>query len=154
MTNQFGSGKGTYGDLNFVTKNSKNTVKGLQFPVSTANTGGMFARNVDSEAIKDGLLQLIMTQNGERPMNYEYGTILRAAVFEPLDGELISTIENSIQQAIRKFEPRVVIKSLRVTPENETAAVNISLNFSIKEGVFSTQTINLTVDAQGVQING
>jgi phage baseplate assembly protein W len=154
MVNEFGSGKRTYGDLSFVTKDSTRTVKGLQFPVNTSNTGGMFARNFDAEAIKDGLIQLIMTQQGERPMNYTYGTILRNAVFAPLDGQLISEINSSIETAIRRFEPRVSIRTLQVTPNEENSGVDISLVFSIKDDVFSTQTINLTVNAQGAQING
>lgn len=154
MVSEFGSGKGTYGDLSFVTKNSKRTVKGLQFPVSTSNTGGMFARNFDAEAIKDGLIQLLMTQQGERPMNYSYGTILRNSVFAPLDGQLISEIKTSIETAIKRFEPRVSIRTLQVTPNEETSGVDIALVFSIKDNVFSTETINLTVNTQGVQING
>lgn len=153
MLNEFGSGKRTYGDLSFVTKDSARTVKGLQFPISTSNTGGMFARNFDAEAIKDGLIQLIMTQQGERPMNYTYGTILRNAVFAPLDGELISEINSSIETAIRRFEPRVTIRTLQVTPNEENSGVDISLVFSLKDDVFSTQKINLTVNAQGAQIN-
>jgi len=154
MVNQFGSGKRTYGDLNFVTRSDKRTVKGLQFPVNTSNTGGMFARNFDAEAIRDGLIQLIMTQRGERPMNHAYGTILRNAVFAPLDGQLISDIKSSIDTAIRRFEPRVAIRTLQVVPNEPASGVDISLVFSIKDDVFSSQTINLTVNAQGAQING
>lgn len=154
MVSEFGSGKGTYGDLSFVTKNSKRTVKGFQFPVSTSNTGGMFARNFDSEAIRDGLIQLLMTQRGERPMRYNYGTILRTAVFQPLDSQLISNIRNSIQSAIDLYEPRVVVRALNVTARESESAVDIELAFSIKDNVFSVETLNLTVNAQGVQING
>ena len=154
MANEFGFGQRTYGDLNFVTKDSKRTVKGLQFPLSTSNTGGMFARSLDLEAIKDGLIQLIMTQRGERPMNYSYGTLVRSAVFSPLDGELISKVASSIETAIERYEPRVSIRDLKVIPNDAESGVDIRLVFSIKDGVFSTQTINLTVNAQGVQVNG
>ena len=154
MTSEFGSGQGTYGDLTFVTKNSKRTVKGLQYPVRTTNTGGMFARSFDAEAIKDGLIQLLMTQQGERPMNYSYGTVLRSSVFAPLDGQLISEVNASIENAIRKYEPRVVVRKLQVIPNDAESEIRVELTFSIKDDVFSTNTINLTVNAQGVQING
>lgn len=154
MINEFGSGTKTYGDLSFVTKNSKNTVKGLQFPLDISNTGGMFARNVDTEAIRDGLIQLIMTQNGERPMNYAYGTQVRAAVFEPLDDALVENLADSIRSAVERFEPRVLLRGVNVTPDIEDSRLDISVDFSIKGGVFSVQQINLTVDSQGARING
>ena len=154
MISEFGSGRRTYGDLNFVTTNTKNTVKGLQFPLSVSNTGGMFSRNIDIETIKDGLIQLIMTQNGERPMNYAYGTNVRGAVFEPLNADLIKRITTSIDTAIRRFEPRIIVKSLDVVENVEESGIDISLAFAVKNGVFSVQTIKLTVDSQGGRVNG
>jgi phage baseplate assembly protein W len=154
MVQEFGRSNGSYGDLRFVTKSSENTIKGLDFPVSVTNTGGMFSRSFNGEAIKAGLIQLIMTQQGERPMNYAFGTILRRAVFDPLDANLVSDIENSIRNAITVFEPRVLIRTLRVSAIDETSGIDVSLVFSLKDGVLSTQTINLTVDSRGVQVNG
>lgn len=153
MISEFGSGRRTYGDLNFVTTNTKNTVKGLQFPLNVSNTGGMFARNTDIEAIKDGLIQLIMTQNGERPMNYAYGTNVRGAVFEPLDAATIDGITTSIDTAIRRFEPRIMIKSLRVVENVQESGVDIGLTYAMRDGVFSVQTLKLTVNSQGGRVN-
>lgn len=154
MPSEFGNSQGTYGDLNFVTTKQTKTVNGLKFPVKTSNTGGMFARNVDAQAIKDGLLQLIMTQNGERPMRYDYGTALRRSVFAPLDSTTVSDLTASIQNAINTYEPRVIIRVLEVIPDEATSSLSINLVFSIKNDVFHTQQIALTVDARGVQVNG
>lgn len=152
MANEFGTGTGSYGDLSFVTKNDKQTIKGMQYPVRTSNTGGTFARNFDVEAIRDGLVQLIMTQKGERPMRADFGTITRAAVFAPLDAQLLSDIETSIRDAIDRYEPRVTLRGLSVLPTDESS-INIDLEFSIKGGVLSIQRLNLTVNSQGVEIN-
>ena len=152
MANEFGTGTGSYGDLSFVTKNDKQTIKGMQYPVRTSNTGGTFARNFDVEAIRDGLVQLIMTQKGERPMRADFGTITRAAVFAPLDAQLLSDIETSIRDAIDRYEPRVTLRGLSVLPTDESS-INVDLEFSIKGGVLSIQRLNLTVNSQGVEIN-
>jgi uncharacterized protein len=154
MVNSFGSNTRTYGDVHFVTQKYEKTVKGLQFPVKTTNTGGMFSRNFNEEAIKDGLLQLIMTQRGERPMRYDYGTTLRASVFAPLDSQTVSDLRNSIQTAIEKYEPRVIIRELNVVPVTENSQINVELVFSPKDNVFFSDRIALTVDSQGVRLNG
>lgn len=152
MANEFGTGTGSYGDLSFVTKNDKRTIKGMQYPVRASNTGGTFARNFDVEAIRDGLIQLIMTQKGERPMRADFGTITRAAVFAPLDTQLLFEVEKSIRDAIERYEPRVSLRGLSVR-ESDDSRINIILEFSIKGGTLSVQRLNLTVNSQGVEIN-
>tara|TARA_R100000008_G_scaffold86630_1_gene80553 strand:+ start:413 stop:853 length:441 start_codon:yes stop_codon:yes gene_type:complete len=144
----------SYGDLAFGTIKSENTIKGLEFPVKTTNTGGMFSRSFNSHCIRDGLLQLIMTQRGERPMRLDYGTSVRTSVFAPLNSNTVSNIRQSILTAISKYEPRVVIKTLEVTPNDAESSIAISLVFSVKGDVFFTDQISLVVNSAGVQVNG
>jgi len=143
----------SYGDVTFVTTNDVSSIKGLQFPVKTTNTGGMFSRNLDGRSIREGLLQLLMTQRGERPMRLNYGTTLRSSVLAPLDSNLTSEVRQSILSAIDLYEPRIVVRSLDVVPDEAESRLFITLKFAIKNNVFFTDTITLTVDSTGVQIN-
>ena len=152
MAREFGTGTPTYGGSLFVTKDDKRTIKGLQYPVKITNTGGTFARNFDSQAIKAGLTQLILTQRGERPMRSDFGTITRAALFEPLDAQLLSQVETSIRDAIDRYEPRVVLRGVSVR-SNEDSRLSIIVEFTIKGGTLSVQRLDLTVGPQGVDIN-
>ena len=136
----------------FGTKDDSRTIKGLQYPVRISNTGGTFARNFDGEAIKGGLIQLILTQQGERPMRADFGTITRAALFEPLDAQLLSQVETSIRNAISRYEPRVVLRGVSVRA-NEDSRLNIIVEFTIKGGTLSVQRLDLTVGQQGVDVN-
>ena len=144
----------TYGDLQFATTSKTQTVKGLQFPVKTSNTGGMFGRNFNEEAIKDGLIQLIMTQRGERPMRLDYGTDLRSSVFGALDAKTVSNLRTTILAAIERYEPRVIVRSFEIIPDDANSSISMKLAFSIRDNVFYTDQIYLTVDSKGVTING
>ena len=144
----------SYGDLKFVTTNSAHAVRGLAWPCRTENTGGMFSINFNETSIKDALIQLILTQRGERPMRLDYGTDLRASVFGPMDSQTTEELENSIKNAIERYEPRVIIRSFALSPQEETSEMRLELAFSIKDNVFSTDGIYLTVNTQGVVING
>ena len=64
----------SYGDLQFTTTSNAHAVRGLAWPCRVSNTGGMFARNYNETSIKDALIQLILTQRGERPMRLDFGT--------------------------------------------------------------------------------
>ena len=136
----------SYGDVTFVTTDDNLSIKGLQFPVKTTNTGGMFSRNLDTRSIKEGLLQLLM--------RLDFGTDLRTSVFAPMDSQLVQSLRQSILSAIDLYEPRVVVRNLEISPDEANSKVSIELAFSIKNDVFYKDTIILTVDNTGVQIHG
>lgn len=144
----------SYGDLSFVTKKDQTPVKGVEFPVKTTSTGGIFSRNFNEESVKDGLIQLILTQRGERPMRYDYGTDVRASVFAPMDALLVENLRESISSAIERYEPRVVVRDLDVVADEQNSSIQIKLVFSMKDNVFFTDQIYFTVNPQGVEIDG
>ena len=143
----------SYGDLQFVTTNTPTSVKGLTWPCRTTNTGGMFTVNFNEEAVKDGLVQLILTSRGERPMRPDYGTDLRQSVFATLDTVTINNMEATIKAAIERYEPRVIVRTLTIS-ETENSEVRLSLVFSMKNDVFSTDGVIITINNEGVVING
>lgn len=145
----------TYGDLKFATLRQQNTLRGLQFPFSYNNTGGIATNNINERSVKDGLMQLLFTRLGERPMRYDFGTDLRSVVFDPIDGETKSRIRQSIQTAIGKYEPRIVIRNITVEEsERNQHQIDISLSFSIRGSLFFTDTIYFSVNQTGITQNG
>ena len=144
----------SYGDLQFATTSKAHALRGLAWPCRTTNTGGMFARNYNETSVKDSLIQLILTQRGERPMRLDYGTDLRASVFAPMDSQTMEALENSIVTAVARYEPRVIVRSFKLNPREETSEMYLELAFSMKDNVFATDGIMLTVSTQGVIING
>ena len=143
----------SYGDLQFVTTNTPHSVRGLTWPCKTTNTGGMFSVNFNETSVREGLIQLLLTSRGERPMRLDYGTDLRRSVFAPLDVVTINNLKETIQSAIATYEPRVIIQSLKVEQTKESE-LDISLVFSMRGNVFSTNGIYLTINSQGATING
>jgi len=144
----------SYGDLEFATTSKERAIKGLEWPMMTSNTGGWCSSNYNAQAIKQGLMQLLLTSRGERPMRLDYGTTLRRAVFDELDGRTVKSLRESIQYAILKYEPRINVKSLLVQPSEDQSAINISLSFTIKGSALEAEKMDLIVSQSGVQING
>lgn len=144
----------SYGDLTFATKSSTRTIKGLEFPCRPTNTGGFFSRQLNEDSIKAGLLQLLMTQRGERPMRLDYGTDLRRSVFAPLDSATISNMKSSILAAVERYEPRVAVSRFEIVPKTDNSQVDIIMVFNLKGDVLRKTVISLTVNENGVEING
>ncbi len=86
---------------------------GLQYPlVKTAR--GLMAQQSGVDQIKADLLQLLLTNPGERVMLPTYGTPLRELFFEPNDQNLEVRAKNMIAESILAWEPRVVINNIAV----------------------------------------
>jgi len=91
------------------------TFIGLQYPLAKTSRG-LMAQKKGVDIIKSDLLQLILTNPGERVMLPQFGTPLRELLFEPNDESLAVDAEIMIAQAIDTWEPRIQIKDIHVTP--------------------------------------
>lgn len=87
---------------------------GLQYPI-IKGPHGLLAKKSKVDQIKADMLQLLLTNPGERVMLPEFGTPLRRLVFEPNDTILEEEAKRMIGEAIAAWEPRVVISQLTVT---------------------------------------
>jgi uncharacterized protein len=91
-----------------------NTYLGLQYPLVMTHRG-ILAQKTGVNQIKADLLQLLLTNPGERVMLPTYGTALRTLAFEPNDATIELTATNLISAAITLWEPRIAISNITVT---------------------------------------
>lgn len=87
---------------------------GLQYPL-TKTPRGSFAQKTDVDQIKADILQLLLTNPGERVMLPNFGTPLRKLFFEPNDAMLENDARKMIGDALSQWEPRVEITNIIVT---------------------------------------
>lgn len=85
---------------------------------------------VDVELVKLDLLNHIFTQRGSRPMMPTYGTQIPQLVFEPLDSDLITILEEELRDVFDS-DPRVEILSLVIKPsvDQNQVLVDAELNY-------------------------
>jgi phage baseplate assembly protein W len=96
---------------------------GLQYPlVKTAR--GLMANNSGVDQIKADLLQLLLTNPGERIMLPDFGTPLRKLIFEQNDASLEMMAKKMISESIAKWEPRIVISDISVTSKFDSSGLN------------------------------
>lgn len=134
---------------------------GLQYPlVKTAR--GLLAQKNNVDQIKADLLQLLLTNPGERVMLPEFGTPLRDLVFEPNDVSLESIAKKMIADSITKWEPRIVISDISVTSsfdpndlnqndlgEEIDAILGISISFVDPENISQIESLTLQLPLGG-----
>jgi len=87
--------------------------RGIAFPFQVGNQSIPLGAS-DEDLIKMSLVQIVTTQPGERYMNPEFGCGALNFLFEPDNGGLVTYIQESVSQAIRRWEPRVTVSSVDV----------------------------------------
>jgi phage baseplate assembly protein W len=87
---------------------------GLQYPL-VRTPRGILAQKSGIDQIKADMLQLLLTNPGERVMLPTFGTPLRKLMFEPNDPTLEIEARNMIVAALVQWEKRVEIQNVTVS---------------------------------------
>ena len=121
---------------------------GCQYPL-VKTSRGLLAQTYGIDQIKADLLQLLLTNPGERVMLPTYGTPLRKLIFEPNDTLLEINTKQVISNAIATWEPRIVITDISVSSKPEIK--NLSRDDTL-ENIDSIMYIKIKfVDPENIQ---
>ena len=85
----------------------------------------------EDAAVKQAILNLLLTEKGERLYNAQYGSDLRSHLFEPLDFGTAGSIKDSIIRTIKNYEPRVSVETCIVEPNFDANGFDVQLDFQV-----------------------
>ena len=86
----------------------------------------------NESAIKQAIVNLLLTNKGERLMNPKYGSDIRSYLFEPLDFGTAARVRESINYCISNFEPRISVVSLQVFPNFNDNGFTVEMTYQIR----------------------
>jgi phage baseplate assembly protein W len=87
-------------------------------------------RAVNDNAIKTSIRNILLTNFGERFFNYDFGSNIRAFLFEPIDTITESTLKTAIETSIVNFEPRAKIIDVIISGNDQNNSYNVTIVFS------------------------
>jgi phage baseplate assembly protein W len=100
--------------------------KHLSFPFRIGKDGRTAEVTTLEEHVRDELIQLLLTNLGERPFLVEFGGGLRRLVFEPADETSAAVTKAMVTQAVSNWlGHRITLELLDVQVENETIQVDL-----------------------------
>lgn len=98
----------------------------LAFPFRIGGDGRTAAPASDGDHVRDELLQLLLTNPGERPFLVEFGGGVRKLVFEPTSDVLRGVTKARITQALSRWlGHRVTTERLEVVFEGERIEIEV-----------------------------
>ena len=111
---------------------------GAPYPI-TNTPNGLLAQRSGIDQIKADLLQLLLTNPGERCMLPLYGTQLRKLFFEPNDPTIEIQAKQMIATAISTWEPRIIVNNIIVSRNIDENLLNIEDTLENKEHILFVQ---------------
>lgn len=85
----------------------------------------------DKAAIVQAIYALLLTNRGERPFKPNLGCGIYESLFEPLDYATAGLIRSQVSETIRKYEPRITLDDVIVTPDEENNGYQVELFYTI-----------------------
>jgi len=95
-------------------------------------TDGDITKNIDLDAVKNSLSNIINTAKGSRRMLPEFGSDVQKMLFEPLDEITARRIGENILNAIKMWEDRIDIIGFHVHADENNNQYDCHLNFILK----------------------
>ena len=111
----------------------------LSFARNPVTNDILALRNED--AIKKSVINLVKTQIGERFFNPLLGTSTTSLLFELNTIEVSSVLEEQITTLLDNFEPRIKVRSILVSPIDDTNELNVTIIYDIVGLPFPPQNI-------------
>ena len=87
--------------------------------------------NKDEDAVKEAIINLLLTDRGERLMQPAIGGNLRAMLSENITPGVLVMIEDQVRTTLDLYEPRAEIIDVLVTSNIDDNVVKIQVHFYI-----------------------
>jgi len=117
----------TYKDLDFAFKQNPNT-----------NDVGI---KKDNASISQSVLNILRTNHGERPFNYNFGANLRRYLFENMTRATAASMSTSINTALSNWEPRIEVLNTNIQAKADENEVKVTVTGRVKS---SNEVLDIT----------
>ena len=114
----------------------------IDFTFTKRPVVGDVALSYDNQAVIRSIRNILSTKKYEKLFNPSFGTNIDSILFEPISAITSGVLEQEISNAIRNYEPRAILKTVVVSPEEDKNLYKVSLTFYLEN---ATQPTTVTV---------
>lgn len=109
------------------------TGRGWAFPVNLGERERISLAG-DEENIRQSIYIILNTAPGERVMRPRFGCQIHDLLFAPANEDTAATAERYVTEAINRWEPRITLRGVRVTPmPGDIGALSIEIDYETKD---------------------
>ena len=97
------------------------------------NAPGVFKSTYTTkDQIKSNLVNLLLTDTGERVMNPTFGCDLKRFIFEGITESNINNLKESLANSITVFVPEVSVTDIIIVPNTDFNAIDLTINYILR----------------------
>ena len=85
----------------------------------------------DRTAIARSLRNIVFTRRGEKFFQPDFGSRLSESLFENVSGATALAIRDEIDRSITNFEPRVILRNVKVKPNFSNNEMDVTIVYTI-----------------------
>jgi phage baseplate assembly protein W len=104
---------------------------GWAFPLALDATGDVRLAAA-GEDIRESIRIILETAPGERVMRPDFGSGLRALVFEPISATLEALVRHRVEEALVTWEPRIDSIAVAVTRDPPAGRLLIRIDYRVR----------------------
>lgn len=87
---------------------------------------------IDNEdAVKQSILNILLTNRGERHFNTNFGSDINLLLFENITPQTTTSLVKVIESAIKNYEPRAILLDVTAAPLEEQNAYTVTIVFKV-----------------------
>ena len=83
------------------------------------------------EQIKYNLINLLLTNKGERIENPEFGADIKRELFEQIDENTFESIKNKIIDNVSIFLPEITLTNITINPLTDNNTINVNIEYYV-----------------------
>lgn len=114
----------------------------IDFTFARRPVVGDVAVSYDNQAVIRSIRNILSTKKYEKLFNPSFGTNIDTLLFEPITPITAGALEQEVANAIRNYEPRAILKSVVISPDESKNLYTVTLTFYLGN---ATQPTTVTV---------
>ena len=107
------------------------TYKDFAYSFFANPMSGDVGKKTGVSAVKSAIVSILKTNHNERMFQPEFGSNIRALLFEPMNPITEQRMKTEVENAIRNHEPRAEILGITVTGQEEQNRYLVSILFNV-----------------------
>lgn len=98
------------------------------------------------DAIKNNIVNYVLTNNNERPLNPDFGAGLLGLLFENINESQLEAVKEILTDKLNINFPNIIIRELNLISEPDTNAINFQLKYAIRDTGMVDEEINVQIE--------
>ena len=107
------------------------TYKDFAYSFFANPMSGDVGKKTGASAVKSAIVSILKTNHNERMFQPEFGSNIRALLFEQMNPITEQRMKTEVENAIRNHEPRAEILGITVTGQEEQNRYLVSILFNV-----------------------